>query len=90
MVYCIWYKFYNKLLLPWLVELISMRCNYINVTIIWLKLIFRILLYCDDVELGFDGSNESEFKGHKKGRLYLTTHRVSLTYIVHNYTLKNS
>ncbi|XP_011429225.2 WW domain-binding protein 2-like [Crassostrea angulata] len=36
----------------------------------------RILLYCDDVELGFDGNNQPEFKGHKKGRLYLTTHRV--------------
>lgn len=35
-----------------------------------------VLLYCDDVELGFDGNNQPEFKGHKKGRLYLTTHRV--------------
>lgn len=45
----------------------------------------RILLYCDDVELGFDGSNQPEFKGHKKGRLYLTTHRVSFicTQIIH-------
>lgn len=45
----------------------------------------RILLYCDDVELGFDGNNQPEFKGHKKGRLYLTTHRVSLicTQIIH-------
>lgn len=36
----------------------------------------RILLYCDDVEIGFDGGNLPEFKGHKKGRMYLTTHRA--------------
>lgn len=36
----------------------------------------RILLYCDGVEMGFDGYKLPHFKGNKKGRLYLTTHRV--------------
>lgn len=36
----------------------------------------RILLYCDGVEMGFEGVKLPHFKGNKKGRLYLTTHRV--------------
>lgn len=35
-----------------------------------------ILLYCDGVELKFDGNDEVAMKGTKKGRLYLTSHRV--------------
>ncbi|GAB6025768.1 hypothetical protein CHUAL_011750 [Chamberlinius hualienensis] len=37
-----------------------------------------ILLYCDDVELHLDGDN-SLFKGTKRGRIYLTTHRMIFT-----------
>ncbi|KAK3089283.1 hypothetical protein FSP39_002343 [Pinctada imbricata] len=40
---------------------------------------FLILLYCDNVEMAFDGVNIPEFKGSKKGRLFLTTHRVIFT-----------
>lgn len=36
----------------------------------------RILLYCDGVEMGFDGVKLPHFKGNKKGTVYLTTHRV--------------
>ncbi|GAU93657.1 hypothetical protein RvY_05560-3 [Ramazzottius varieornatus] len=34
-----------------------------------------IILYCDGVEMSLDGS-EVAFKGKKKGRIYLTSHRV--------------
>jgi len=37
-----------------------------------------ILLYCDDVEIQMDGDHP-QFKGSKKGRLYLTTHRMVFT-----------
>jgi len=38
----------------------------------------RILLFCDGVEMGFEmpGKSMPHFKGQKKGRIYLTTHRV--------------
>ncbi|XP_037557812.2 WW domain-binding protein 2-like, partial [Dermacentor silvarum] len=35
-----------------------------------------ILIYCNDVEVSFEGPDATKFKGAKKGRLYLTTHRV--------------
>lgn len=35
-----------------------------------------ILLYCDGVELGIEGITSKEFSGTKKGRIYLTTHRM--------------
>ncbi|KAJ8318213.1 hypothetical protein KUTeg_003304 [Tegillarca granosa] len=38
----------------------------------------RILLYCDGVEFALDGAVPA-FKGNKKGRIYLTTHRVIFT-----------
>ncbi|XP_055327981.1 WW domain-binding protein 2-like [Paramacrobiotus metropolitanus] len=38
-----------------------------------------IILYCDGVEMGFEGSDEVAMKGKKKGRLYLTSHRVIFT-----------
>ena len=34
-----------------------------------------ILLFCDNVQMEFAGQDSREFKGEKKGRLYLTTHR---------------
>ena len=40
----------------------------------------RILIYYDGVEMSFDmPGNMPHFKGSKKGRAYLTTHRVCLT-----------
>ncbi|XP_069125446.1 WW domain-binding protein 2-like [Argopecten irradians] len=39
----------------------------------------RILIYCDGVEMGFDCKDLAHFKGTKKGRIYLTTHRVIFT-----------
>ncbi|KAL3214477.1 hypothetical protein MRX96_034893 [Rhipicephalus microplus] len=45
-------------------------------------LIFKgefILLYCDGVELTFEGSDAHQFHGTKKGRIYLTTHRMVFT-----------
>jgi len=37
----------------------------------------RILIYYDGVEVAFDmPGNMPHFKGNKKGRAYLTTHRV--------------
>jgi len=37
----------------------------------------RILIYYDGVEMSFDMSgNLPHFRGNKKGRVYLTTHRV--------------
>ena len=40
-------------------------------------LFFRILIYYDGVEMGFDMPGSlPHFKGNKKGRVYLTTHRV--------------
>ncbi|KAG1670787.1 WW domain-binding protein 2 [Nymphon striatum] len=38
-----------------------------------------ILLFCDGVEVAFDGGKEACLKGAKKGRLYLTTHRMVFT-----------
>jgi len=35
-----------------------------------------ILLFCDNVRMEFAGQDGAEFKGEKKGRLYLTTHRM--------------
>jgi len=35
-----------------------------------------ILLFCDNVIMEFSGQDGPEFKGEKKGRLYLTTHRM--------------
>jgi len=35
-----------------------------------------ILLFCDNVTMEFSGQDGPEFKGEKKGRLYLTTHRM--------------
>ncbi|XP_075750508.1 WW domain-binding protein 2-like [Rhipicephalus microplus] len=35
-----------------------------------------ILLYSDDVEVTFEGPAAKKFQGAKKGRIYLTTHRV--------------
>ena len=35
-----------------------------------------ILLFCDNVQMEFAGQDGQEFKGEKKGRLYLTTHRM--------------
>jgi len=35
-----------------------------------------ILLFCDNVTMEFAGQDGVEFKGEKKGRLYLTTHRM--------------
>lgn len=46
-----------------------------NVVYVFLN---RILIYYDGVEMGFDmPGNMPHFKGNKKGRVYLTTHRVS-------------
>lgn len=45
-------------------------------------LIFKgefILLYCDGVELTFEGPDAQQFYGTKKGRIYLTTHRMVFT-----------
>lgn len=45
-------------------------------------LIFKgefILLYCDGVELTFEGPDAHQFHGTKKGRIYLTTHRMVFT-----------
>ncbi|XP_033754235.1 WW domain-binding protein 2-like [Pecten maximus] len=39
----------------------------------------RILIFCDGVEMGFDCKDLAHFKGTKKGRIYLTTHRVIFT-----------
>ncbi|KAL5017809.1 hypothetical protein ScPMuIL_003531 [Solemya velum] len=36
----------------------------------------RILVYCDGVEMSFEADGVPHFKGNKKGRIYLTTHRV--------------
>lgn len=41
---------------------------------------FSILLYCDGVELIIEGGDSKEFGGTKKGRIYLTTHRVRRVY----------
>lgn len=38
-----------------------------------------ILLYCDGVELQFEGDDAKNFHGTKKGRIYLTTHRMIFT-----------
>lgn len=38
-----------------------------------------ILVYCDGVELQFEGSDAKQFHGNKKGRIYLTTHRMIFT-----------
>ena len=35
-----------------------------------------ILLFCDNVQMEFSGQDGPEFRGEKKGRLYLTTHRM--------------
>jgi len=35
-----------------------------------------ILLFSDNVQMEFAGQDSREFKGEKKGRLYLTTHRM--------------
>ncbi|KAH7946644.1 WW domain-binding protein 2 [Rhipicephalus sanguineus] len=35
-----------------------------------------ILIYSDDVEVTFEGTAAKKFQGAKKGRIYLTTHRV--------------
>ncbi|KAG8177649.1 hypothetical protein JTE90_000335 [Oedothorax gibbosus] len=35
-----------------------------------------ILLYCDGVQLDVEGGGAKEFGGTKKGRIYLTTHRL--------------
>lgn len=35
-----------------------------------------ILLYCDGVEVTFEGADAKKFQGSTKGRIYLTTHRV--------------
>ncbi|GIX73487.1 WW domain-binding protein 2 [Caerostris extrusa] len=35
-----------------------------------------ILLYCDGVEMCIEGGDAKEFGGTKKGRIYLTTHRM--------------
>ncbi|UYV79605.1 WBP2 [Cordylochernes scorpioides] len=36
----------------------------------------RILLFCDGVELSFDGHDAKQYQGTKKGKIYLTTHRM--------------
>ncbi|CAK9806730.1 WW domain-binding protein 2 [Anthophora plagiata] len=36
----------------------------------------RILLFCDNVTMEFHGPDQPEFAGIKRGRLYLTTHRM--------------
>ncbi|KAK7112155.1 WW domain-binding protein 2-like [Littorina saxatilis] len=36
----------------------------------------RILIYYDGIEMQFDGPGMPHFKGKKKGRIFLTTHRV--------------
>lgn len=38
-----------------------------------------ILLYCDGVELTIESSDAKDFGGTKKGRIYLTTHRMIFT-----------
>lgn len=35
-----------------------------------------ILLFCDNVTMEFHGQDQAEFLGNKRGRLYLTTHRM--------------
>uniref|UniRef100_A0A8D8S595 WW domain-binding protein 2 n=1 Tax=Cacopsylla melanoneura TaxID=428564 RepID=A0A8D8S595_9HEMI len=35
-----------------------------------------ILLFAENVEIDFHGKDEATFKGRKKGKLYLTTHRM--------------
>lgn len=37
------------------------------------------MLYCDGVDLTFEGPDAREFKGTKRGRIYLTTHRMVFT-----------
>ena len=47
----------------------------------------RILIFYDGVEMAFDMEcGMPHFKGHKKGRVYLTTHRV----IFNNKSLKDT
>ncbi|XP_037561788.2 postacrosomal sheath WW domain-binding protein-like [Dermacentor silvarum] len=41
--------------------------------------VVSILLYCDGVELTFEGPDAHQFHGTKKGRIYLTTHRMVFT-----------
>jgi len=43
-----------------------------------------ILLFCDNVTMEFSGQDGPEFKGEKKGRLYLTTHRMIFNNKDHN------
>uniref|UniRef100_A0A646QII0 WW domain-binding protein 2 n=1 Tax=Hemiscolopendra marginata TaxID=943146 RepID=A0A646QII0_9MYRI len=38
-----------------------------------------IMIYADSVELKFDNCNDGRLKGTKKGRLYLTSHRMIFT-----------
>merc|ERR1711982_182894 len=35
-----------------------------------------ILLFCDNVIMGFSGLNQAAFDGEKTGRLFLTSHRM--------------
>jgi hypothetical protein len=44
----------------------------------------RILLFCDGVEMSFElpGNSMPHFKGQKKGRIYLTTHRVGIIDVI--------
>lgn len=35
-----------------------------------------IILFCDNVTMEFHGQEQPEFQGTKKGRIYLTTHRM--------------
>ena len=53
-----------------------------------LNCICRILIFYDKVEMSFDMQvSMPHFKGHKKGRIYLTTHRVSSFYFIGLSTL---
>ena len=52
-----------------------------NLVLKWLNLThkiyyFSILLFCDNVIMGFSGLNQAAFDGEKTGRLFLTSHRM--------------
>ena len=57
---------------PWSCCITLKRVFYDNIFVC-----FRILIFYDGIEMSFDmDSNLPHFKGKKKGRAYLTTHRV--------------
>ncbi|XP_008554893.1 WW domain-binding protein 2 [Microplitis demolitor] len=48
-----------------------------------------ILLFCDNVTMEFHGQEQPEFIGSKKGRIYLTTHRMIFNAKDHNEKMQS-